>query len=252
MEVHEILAAVKLGTVTVEEAEAYFRRKPFEDLGFGKVDGHRKLRTGAAEVVWCEGKADEHLLRLFEHIYAEEGEVFGTRATQHQADIIQACYKNVEYDSLSRILKIEKEGKQHKGMVCVCTAGTADLPVAEEAAQTAEFLGSRVLRVYDVGVSGLHRLLARLEEIQDANCIVAVAGMEGALASVIGGLVSKPVLAVPTSVGYGANMHGLSALLTMLNSCANGIATLNIDNGFGAGYMASQINLAICKGDTHE
>jgi len=238
--------------MTVEEAEAYFRRKPFEDLGFGKVDIHRKLRTGAAEVVWCEGKADEHLLRLYKHIYAEEGEVLGTRASEHQAQLVKTHFPEAVYDPISRILKIEKENKPHCGLICVCTAGSADIPVAEEAAQTAEFLGSKVLRVYDVGVSGLHRLLARLEEIQRANCIVAVAGMEGALASVIGGLVSKPVLAVPTSVGYGASFHGLSALLTMLNSCANGIATLNIDNGFGAGYMASQINLAICKGGKHE
>ena len=238
--------------MTVEEAEAYFRRKPFEDLGFGKVDIHRKLRTGAAEVVWCEGKADEHLLRLYKHIYAEEGEVLGTRASEHQAQLVKTHFPEAVYDPISRILKIEKENKPHRGLICVCTAGSADIPVAEEAAQTAEFLGSKVLRVYDVGVSGLHRLLARLEEIQEANCIVAVAGMEGALASVIGGLVSKPVLAVPTSVGYGASFHGLSALLTMLNSCANGIATLNIDNGFGAGYMASQINLAICKGGKHE
>ena len=251
MDVHEILEAVKTGTMTVEKAEAYFRRKPFEDLGFGKVDGHRKIRTGAAEVVFCIGKADEHLQTLYEHIHTDEGEVLGTRATPHQAEIICSHFPEAVYDPLSRILKIEKTDKQRKGLVCVCTAGSADLPVAEEAAQTAEFLGSRVLRVYDVGVSGLHRLLARLEEIQDANCIVAVAGMEGALASVIGGLVSKPVLAVPTSVGYGASLKGLSALLTMLNSCANGIATLNIDNGFGAGYMASQINLAICKGDNH-
>ena len=251
MDAHEVLQAVKSGKMSVEEAEAFFRRKPFEDLGFGKVDYHRKLRTGAAEVVFCVGKADEHLLRLFEHIHADAGEVLGTRATQHQADLIQTNFPEATYDPLSRILKIEKADKPRRGLVCVCTAGSADLPVAEEAVQTAEFLGSKVLRVYDVGVSGLHRLLARLEDIQDANCVVAVAGMEGALASVIGGLVSKPVLAVPTSVGYGASMHGLSALLTMLNSCANGIATFNIDNGYGAGYMASQINLAICKGDNH-
>ena len=238
--------------MSVKEAEAFFRRKPFEDLGFDKVDVHRKLRTGAAEVVFCVGKTDEHLLRLYEHIHADAGEVLGTRANQHQADLIQTNFPEAVYDSVSRILKIEKADKQHKGLVCVCTAGSADMPVAEEAAQTAEFLGSKVLRIYDVGVSGLHRLLARLEDIQDANCVVAVAGMEGALASVIGGLVSKPVLAVPTSVGYGASMHGLSALLTMLNSCANGIATFNIDNGYGAGYMASQINLAICKGDNNE
>lgn len=252
MDSHEVLNAVKSGTMSVEEAEAYFRRKPFEDLGFGKIDLHRKLRTGVAEVVWCEGKADEHLLRLYKHIHVEEGEVFGTRATRHQAELIKAHFPETVYDPISRILKIEKENKQQKGLICVCTAGSADMPVAEESAQTAEFLGNKVLRVYDVGVSGLHRLLAKLKEIQNANCIVVVAGMEGALASVIGGLVSKPVLAVPTSVGYGASFHGISALLTMLNSCANGVATLNIDNGFGAGYMASQINLAICKGDNDE
>ena len=151
-------------------------------------------------------------------------------------------FPQVQYDEISHIIKIEKEGKKRIGKIAVCTAGTADIPVAEEAAQTAEFFGSNVDRIYDVGVSGIHRLMSRLDVIQSANCVVAVAGMEGALASVIGGLVSNPVLAVPTSVGYGANMNGLSALLTMINSCANGIAVLNIDNGYGAGYMATQIN----------
>ena len=151
-------------------------------------------------------------------------------------------FPKVQYDPISRILKSEKRDKVRTGKIAVCTAGTADIPVAEEAAQTAEFFGTSVERVYDVGVSGLHRLLSRLEVIRQANCVVAVAGMEGALASVIGGLVEKPVIAVPTSVGYGANMHGLSALLTMINSCANGIAVVNIDNGYGAGYMATQIN----------
>ena len=151
-------------------------------------------------------------------------------------------FPQVVYDPISRILKIEKEGKLRTGKVAVCTAGTADIPVAEEAAQTAEFFGTDVERIYDVGVSGIHRLLSRLDVIQSANCVVAVAGMEGALASVIGGLVSRPVIAVPTSVGYGANLHGLSALLTMINSCANGIAVVNIDNGYGAGYLATQMN----------
>ena len=155
---------------------------------------------------------------------------------------MQERFEEAEYDPLSRILKIEKKGKKREGKITVCTAGTADIPVAEEAAQTAEFFGNHVERIYDVGVSGIHRLLSKVEAIQSANCVVAVAGMEGALASVIGGLVDKPVLAVPTSVGYGASMNGLSALLTMINSCANGIAVVNIDNGYGAGYMASQIN----------
>ena len=168
--------------------------------------------------------------------------MLGTRASKEQAVLVQERFEEAEYDPLSRILKIEKKGKKREGKITVCTAGTADIPVAEEAAQTAEFFGNHVERIYDVGVSGIHRLLSKVEAIQSANCVVAVAGMEGALASVIGGLVDKPVLAVPTSVGYGASMNGLSALLTMINSCANGIAVVNIDNGYGAGYMASQIN----------
>lgn len=242
MDTKKILEQVKSGEISVEDAEEFFRRQPFEELGYAKLDTHRKLRSGCAEVVFCSGKADEHLLRIYERLYAEEGEVLGTRATKEQAELVQAEIPQVEYDSLSRILKIEKKQKEHIGKIVVCTAGTADIPVAEEAAQTAEFFGNKVERIYDVGVSGLHRLLSRVDVIQSANCVIAVAGMEGALASVIGGLVDKPVIAVPTSVGYGASMHGISALLTMINSCANGIATVNIDNGYGAGYIASQIN----------
>jgi len=170
------------------------------------------------------------------------GEVFGTRASVHQYELIRRALPDIDYDPVSRILCLEKGGKERKGLIAICTAGTADIPVAEEAARTAEYFGSRVERIFDVGVSGIHRLLSHTAEIQKANCVVAVAGMEGALASVIGGLVDKPVIAVPTSVGYGASMHGLSALLTMINSCANGIAVVNIDNGYGAGYIATQIN----------
>ena len=179
---------------------------------------------------------------IFGRIYREEGEVLGTRASEMQYQILKEHFPETVYDPVSRIIKIERDGKRRVGSIAVCTAGTADIPVAEEAAQTAEFFGSHVERVYDVGVSGLHRLLSRLEVIQSANCVVAVAGMEGALASVLGGMVDKPVIAVPTSVGYGANLHGISALLTMINSCANGIAVVNIDNGYGAGYLATQIN----------
>ena len=168
--------------------------------------------------------------------------MFGTRASQRQYEMLKERYTDVQYDTVSGIIKIENPGKEKQGCITVCTAGTSDIAVAEEAAQTAEYFGSYIERVYDVGVSGLHRLLANLDTIQKANCIIAVAGMEGALASVIGGLVDKPVIAVPTSVGYGANLKGLSALLTMINSCANGIAVVNIDNGYGAGYIASQIN----------
>ena len=178
--------------------------------------------------------------------------MLGSRASLHQYEIVQEVLPQVQYDELSRILKVEKEGKLRTGKIAVCTAGTADIPVAEEAAQTAEYFGAYVERIYDVGVSGLHRLLARLDVIQSANCVVAVAGMEGALASVLGGLVSNPVIAVPTSVGYGASMNGLSALLTMINSCANGIAVVNIDNGFGAGYMATQINRLGVRGKGEE
>ncbi|MEN8075382.1 nickel pincer cofactor biosynthesis protein LarB [Clostridioides difficile] len=242
MEARDILEKVKRGEISIEEAEGYFRRKPFEEMGYAKLDTHRKLRSGFAEVIFCSGKSDEHLLNIFEKLYKEDGEVFGTRASVEQYQLIRERYPEVKYDAISRILKIEKENKKRIGKVVVCTAGTADIPVAEEAAQTAEYFGTNVERVYDVGVSGIHRLFSRLEVIQSANCVVAVAGMEGALASVIGGLVDKPVIAVPTSIGYGANMHGLSALLTMINSCANGIAVVNIDNGYGAGYMATQIN----------
>ena len=251
MDTRDVLEQVKSGTMTVEEAEGYFRRAPFGEMGFAKLDIHRKLRSGFAEVVFCSGKADEHLLAIYEHLYESDGEVFGTRAGQAQYELIRKRFPQVVYDPNSHILKIEKE-KEHMGKIVVCTAGTADIGVAEEAAQTAEYFGTYVERIYDVGVSGLHRLLARLETIQSANCVVAVAGMEGALASVIGGLVDKPVIAVPTSVGYGASMHGLSALLTMINSCANGIAGVNIDNGYGAGYLATQINRLACQSPEQE
>lgn len=242
MDIQSVLQKVKNGEMSVEEAESFFRRKPIEEIGYASLDMHRKVRSGFSEVIYCSGKADEHLLHIFERLYTADGEVFGTRATRHQYELIKEKYPEVQYDELSRILKIEKEGKERKGKIAVCTAGTADIPVAEEAAQTAEYFGSKVERIYDVGVSGIHRVLSKIEEIQSANCVIAVAGMEGALASVIGGLVDKPVIAVPTSVGYGANFNGLSALLTMINSCANGISVVNIDNGFGAGYIATQIN----------
>ena len=242
MELREMLERVKSGEVSVEEAIKYFGKKPFEDMGYAKLDTQREIRSGYPEVVYCSGKADEHLLKIFETLYRENGEVLGTRASTEQYELVRQSIPEINYDKISRILKIEKPGKQQNGLIAVCTAGTADIPVAEEAARTAEYFGNRVERIYDVGVSGIHRLLSNVDNIRAANCVVAVAGMEGALASVIGGLVERPVIAVPTSVGYGANMGGLSALLTMINSCANGIAVVNIDNGYGAGYIASQIN----------
>lgn len=242
MDVGQILEKVKCGKLSVEMAKQALENMRYEELGYAKLDIDRKKRTGFAEVVFCSGKANEQLLEIYKRIYESEGEVLGTRATQVQYEWMKKEFPEIMYDPESKILKIEKAEKNKKGMIAVCTAGTADIPVAEEAAQTAEFFGARTERIYDVGVSGLHRLLSRLETIQEANCIVAVAGMEGALASVIGGLVSRPVIAVPTSVGYGANFGGVSALLTMLNSCANGVAVVNIDNGYGAGYMAAEIN----------
>ena len=242
MDVRELLEQVKSGSVNIEEAEKQLKNLPYEDLGYAKLDHHRKLRSGFGETVFCQGKPDAYLLEIYKKFYERDGEVLGTRASEKQAELVRTAVPEVVYDPISRILKVEKPGKERKGYVAVCTGGTADISVAEEAAQTAEFFGNHVDRIYDVGVSGLHRLLSRLDVIQSANCVVAAAGMEGALASVIGGLVDKPVIAVPTSVGYGASLNGISALLTMINSCANGIAVVNIDNGYGAGYMASQIN----------
>lgn len=242
MDAREALRKVKTGEWSLEEGEQFFRREPFEEMGYAKLDTHRKLRSGFAEVIFCSGKTDEHLVKIFKRLYEQEGEALGTRASREQYEQIKKICPEAEYDPVSRIVKVEKKEKLHTGNIVVCTAGTADIPVAEEAAQTAEYFGTNVERVYDVGVSGIHRLLSRVEILQQANCVVAVAGMEGALASVVGGLVDKPVIAVPTSVGYGASLNGLSALLTMINSCANGIAVVNIDNGYGAGYMATQIN----------
>lgn len=247
MEAREILEQVKAGSISVEEAEKFFKKQPFEEMGYAKLDTHREVRSGFPEVVFCSGKPEEYLVNIFKKLFEENGEVLGTRADRYQYELVREVLPQVSYDEVSHILKIEKQEKERKGKIAVCTAGTADIPVAEEAAQTAEYFGSYVERIYDVGVSGLHRLLSRLDVIQEANCVVAVAGMEGALASVIGGLVSRPVIAVPTSVGYGASMHGLSALLTMINSCANGIAVVNIDNGYGAGYIATQINRLGCS-----
>lgn len=214
----------------------------FCDLGFTKLDTGRKERTGFGEVVFCQGKRNEFLKDIFSRLFEANGEVLGTRATQEQFELVKEILPQATYDSVSRIIKVQGEKKKLIGNIAVCTAGTADIPVAEESAQTAEFFGSYVERIFDVGVSGIHRMLSQTEKLEKANVVVAVAGMEGALASVVGGLVSVPVIAVPTSVGYGANLGGISALLTMINSCANGISVVNIDNGYGAGYIATQIN----------
>ena len=242
MDIRKLLAGVKEGEVSLEEAEQVLRRAPFEEMGFAKLDTHRELRSGFPEVIFCAGKPDTFLVDIYRRMAEENGSAFGTRASAHQFALVKEILPEVEYDPISRILRLGDPNPEKKGLIAVCTGGTADIPVAEEAAQTAEYFGARVERVYDVRVSGLHRLLHSTETIQKANCVVAVAGMEGALASVLGGLVKNPVIAVPTSIGYGANLGGISALLSMINSCANGIAVVNIDNGYGAGYMATQIN----------
>ena len=242
MDVKKILEQVSMGTLSPEEAWEMLKNLPYVDLGYAKLDLHRKLRSGFPETVYCQGKPDQYLADIFDTLYRENGEVMGTRATEQQYLLVKERIPGIIYDPVSRILKAEPEGKERKGCVAVCTGGTADIPVAEEAAQTAEFFGCYVDRIYDVGVAGIHRILSKREQITRANCVITIAGMEGALGTVVAGLVENPVIAVPTSVGYGASFHGLSALLTMINSCANGISTVNIDNGYGAGYLAAQIN----------
>ena len=214
----------------------------FAELGFAKLDLSRKDRTGMPETIYCAGKTKEQLAKILKTFAEQKIAVLGTRCSQEQADFVKTEGLAIEYDECSKTLVL-KSGTmaQLKSRIAVCTGGTADLPVAEEAARTAEFFGAKVDRFYDVGVAGIHRLFAKLEEIRKAEIIIAVAGMEGALAGVLAGLVEAPVIAVPTSVGYGASFNGLSALLTMLNSCAEGISVVNIDNGFGAAVTACKI-----------
>lgn len=246
MDVAKLLTQVKNNEITIEQAEEQLKNLPYEDLGFAKLDHHRKVRQGFEEVVYCQGKATEHLVKIYQTLTAEGIDVLGTRATREQYEAVKETVPEAVWDDISRILKVEKREKEHIGRIVVCTGGTADVPVAEEAAQVAEFFGTNVVRLFDVGVAGIHRLLSNMDTFHGANCVIAVAGMEGALAGVVAGLVDVPVIAVPTSVGYGVSFGGLSALLTMLNSCANGIATVNIDNGYGAAYVATQINRLAC------
>lgn len=238
----QLLRRVADGSATPEEALLQLKREPFEDLGYAKVDFHRGVRQGAAEVIYGAGKTPEQI----SGIAAAMGErgcrnILITRLGPEAAELVGQAVP-LDYHPIPRLAAAFPEEREGRGHIVVATGGTSDMAVAEEAALTAEALGSRVTRLYDVGVAGLHRLLANLEPLMCARCVVAVAGMEGALASVVGGLVDCPVIAVPTSVGYGANFGGLSALLAMLNSCASGCSVVNIDNGFGAGYLANMIN----------
>ena len=244
-----LLEQVKTGETPIEQALDDLRSLPYEDLGFAKVDHHRALRNGFPEVIYCPGKTTEQILLISERLIARSHVVLASRASQEVADATLARFPGSVYHAMARMLVIpgvdllpSETPVRPVGTVLIVSAGTADLPVAEEAAITAETMGSPVERLYDVGVAGIHRLLGNQERLFAANVLVVVAGMEGALASVVGGLVARPVIAVPTSVGYGASFGGVSALLTMLNSCATGVGVVNIDNGFGAGYLAHLIN----------
>ena len=242
--IKQLLKSYKEGSISEEEAYEQLWELPYKDLGFANLDNHRRIRTGFPEVVYCEGKTPEQIRDIFVEL-AKHGTVMGTRASAVDFAAVKEKMPEAVYHEAARIIvcKSSKDADDEPiGKVAVVSAGTADIPVAEEAAVTAETLGNEVTRIYDVGVSGIHRLFDKLDEIRSADVVIVVAGMEGALASVLGGLVAAPVIAVPTSVGYGANFGGLSALLSMLNSCANGVSIVNIDNGFGAGYTASVIN----------
>lgn len=241
-EILELLRSVADGSTSPEQALLHLKEEPFEDLDYAKIDHHRGIRQGASEVVYGAGKTPEQIRGIVEAMGAKGcRNILVTRIDRDTADVLCAAVP-AEYHPLPRLAVAFPEPQEGRGSIVVATGGTSDIPVAEEAALTAETMGNRVTRLYDVGVAGLHRLLSNLDPLMSARCVVAVAGMEGALASVIGGLVDCPVIAVPTSVGYGANFGGLSALLSMLNSCASGCSVVNIDNGFGAGYLAGMIN----------
>ena len=245
--IRKLLEDLQAGRVDVATAVARLRNLPFEDLTFAKVDHHRALRGGAAEAVYCPGKTPEQIVAIVTRLAEHHTNILATRADAGVVAAVAAAELPHAYHAAARLLIVRPERVEGVGLVAVAAAGTADLPVAEEAVLVAEALGNRVERVYDCGVAGLHRLLHHYDLLADANVIIAVAGMEGALPSVIGGLVDRPVIAVPTSVGYGASFGGIAALLAMLNSCAPGVSVVNIDNGYGAAHQASQINHLIAK-----
>lgn len=238
-----LLGGVQQGQMNIDEALNVLRRLPFDDMGFAKLDSHRALRNGFPEVVLCTGKRTEHIVAIVERLASGTAPVIATRASPEVAAAVQRAVPNVRYNEVARMLIHEPQPlPKRSGTIMVVTAGTADVPVAEEAAMTADIMGNHVDRLFDVGVAGLHRLLAHIDRIMAASVVIVVAGMEGALPSVVGGLIRRPLIAVPTSVGYGASFGGIAALLGMLNSCASGITVVNIDNGFGAGFAASLMN----------
>jgi NCAIR mutase (PurE)-related protein len=240
----QLLKKVKAGETSIDEAMAQLKSLPFEDLGFARIDHHRALRKGFPEVIWGEGKTTTQILSIMRQLKNKGQNILITRIDEKKAQALQKVFRKSQYYPQSRVLTlihapIEMIGK---GTILVITAGTTDIPVAEEASVTAQMMGNRVETLYDVGVAGIHRLLSERKRLEAAHVLIVVAGMEGALPSVVGGLVDRPVIAVPTSVGYGTSFGGVTALLAMLNSCASGVAVVNIDNGFGAGYVASLIN----------
>ena len=244
-DIKTLLEQVKNAEISIDEAAETLKDLPYKDMGFANIDNHRVLRTGYPEVIFCQGKTPEQVRDIMCELVKKGGNIMGTRATAEDYEAVKEALPQAVFFETARIIAVideQKKVNENLPTVAVVTAGTADIPVAEEAAVTAEILGNKVNRIYDVGVAGIHRLFDKLPQIREADVVIAVAGMEGALASVVGGLVDSPVIAVPTSIGYGANLGGISALLSMLNSCANGVAVVNIDNGFGAAYMAAVIN----------
>jgi len=242
-EVEKLLKDVKKGDTSIAKAMLTLKNFPYTDLGFARIDNHREMRTGYPEVIYCAGKSVEQVKEIVRVMSERENNVIGTRANQEMFDAVSSILPAAVYYPMARIISIQKKKQKiSKTSIAVITAGTSDMPVAEEAAITAELLGNKVLRIYDAGVAGIHRLVDKLPEIKKCRVVIVIAGMEGALASVVGGLVDIPVIAVPTSVGYGASFGGISALLAMLTSCSTGVTVVNIDNGFGAGFSASMIN----------
>ncbi len=240
--IKKLLTKVKKGDLSIENALKSFKDLPYKDLEFANVDTHRTIRCGFPEVIFCEGKTPEQVLKITGEIIKHGSDLLATRANEEIYKCIAQQYKGARYNDKARTIVIKKSRSKKKGLILIVTAGTSDIPVAEEAKETAEIMGNNVKVLYDVGVAGIHRLLSRQEDITAAKVLIVVAGMEGALASVVGGMVARPVIGVPTSVGYGTSFGGVTPLLAMLNSCAANVTVVNIDNGFGAAYVASLIN----------
>jgi len=242
-DIKKLLEDVKDGKIEINDAINHLKDLPFKDLGFAKIDFHRELRTGYPEIIFCSGKTVEQVQKIIEFMLTKDTNIIATRATQDMYNAVKNLHHDFQYHEVARIIsRMKKKVTIPDSYISVVTAGTSDIPVAEEAAVTAELLGNKVNRIYDAGVAGIHRLVDNLDVIRDSKVVIVIAGMEGALASIVGGLINKPIIAVPTSIGYGANFGGISALLAMLTSCAAGVSVVNIDNGFGAGFNASMIN----------